>query len=258
MSSSCRATRAAEEGNLQMTSRIALSVLAACLGAPVLCASSAHAQALPSLLIVHGIEGSDLGPAYLPTLPVNVQIDGVCVTQQPVQFGTVLGPYPLAAGAHSVKFSLANTSAPCSNIAFLTAPAGLSAGQQFALVAWQGTDGSATTRLFDLTEETPVAAGTARAVVFNTSDGPAVDVGLSNSEGASTTFSDVAPGTRSAGNIPPFTTLGIRVMPTGTTNVMAGPLGFTAADRSIEALFVVGNATDGTVTVIPKEIHGVF
>lgn len=244
-----------------MTATITKLALAAGLAMPIVAAGvgEARAQESPSLLIVHGIIGSDLGAGYLPGLPINVKIDGTCVTPQPVSFGTALGPYPLPTGAHTVKISLANTTAPCSNVAILTGHAGLSASDQYALVAAESTSGTPTTELFDLTEETPVSPGSARAVIFHTADAPAVDVTLTNVDTKGVyMYSNITPGSRRAGGIPPFTPYNIRVYPTGTNTVVAGPIGFNPADRAVEALFVVGNAANSSVTVIAKEIDGVY
>ncbi len=231
------------------------------LALPAMIAASPNAQAQqsPSLLVVHGIEGADLGSNFLPSLPINLKIDGACVTVQPVQFGTASGPYPLTAGSHTVTISLANTTKPCSNAAVITQHVGLAAGQQFVLVAAESTSGAPAAEVYDLTEEVPVKAGTARVVVFHTANAPAVDISLTdNATGKSVVLSDLMPGGRIAGTVFPFTAYVERVMPTGTTTVVAGPTSFNAADRAVEALFVVGSAANSDVTVIAKEIPGVF
>jgi hypothetical protein len=244
-----------------MTKTIARAVLAAGLAIPMAAAGvgRASAQESASLLIVHGVEGGDLGSGYMPGLPINVKIDGTCVTPQPASFGTVLGPYPLAVGAHLVKMSLANTTAPCSGISVMTGHVNLSISRQLALVAAESTSGTLTTEVFDLTEQTPVPDGSARAVMFHTADAPAVDITLTDvSTNSVYTYSNIMPGTRRAGDIPPFKGYDIRVFPTGNNIAIAGPLGFNPADRSVEALFVVGNATNRSATVIMKEINGVY
>ncbi len=243
-----------------MKQKLSHILFAAGVAVPTLAASvtAAGAAQAPSLLIVHGIQGTDLGAGNLPTLPIDVKIDHTCVTKQPVDFGSVLGPYPLSVGAHTVRISLASISAPCSGTAILTAHSGLAAGEQHVLIAAQNTSGGATTEEYDLSEGVPVPTGVARAVMFHTADAPAVDITITTPTGATQAFNNLAPGQRVAGDVPGFTSLAVRVLAAGTSTVVAGPIGFNASYRSIEALFVVGNAADGDVTVISKEIHAVY
>lgn len=238
-----------------MTRKTATALLGAVLA---LGAGAARAQSAGSLLVVHGIEGQDVNSALLPTLPVDLAIDGVCVSAQPLQFGNTYGPFPVPAGAHTVAISLASTTAPCSGTVVLSGKAGVQAGQQIAIVAAEGASGP-TVDTFDLTLGTPVAPGTARAAIFHAANAPAVDVTLTNvSNGHVQTFSNLAPGTRVAGQTVSFTPLATRVYPAGGSTVVAGPLIQTPASRSVEALFIVGSAANGTVTVISREIHGVL
>jgi hypothetical protein len=221
--------------------------------------TAAHAQPSPSLLIVHGIEGSDLGPNFLPSLPIDVSINGVCVTKEPAQFGNVLGPYPLVPGSYPVQISLANTLAPCSGQVVLNHTIIVKQGEQKALVAAEGTNGAPAAEVFELTESMPVPVGRGRVVALHTANAPAVDITLTDAKtNAVSTITDLAPGQRLTGPLLPFTAYQIRVFPTGTNTVVAGPLAFNASDRSVEILFVVGSAANSTVTVIKKEIPGVF
>jgi hypothetical protein len=235
-------------------------VLLAALATPLLSAVPAGAAGVPSpsLLIVHGIAGADLGVGYLPTLPIDISIDGTCV-KPGAEFGSAQGPFPVATGAHTLKISLANTAAPCTGTAVITQPVTLAAGEQAALVAAESTAGQPAAEMFDLTEATPVTLGTARVVLFHTANAPAIDVTLTALVAKKVaTFPNLKPGARIAGTILPFTAFEARVMPTGSKTVAAGPLGFSASNRSVEALFVVGSAATGSVTVIRKEIAAVF
>lgn len=221
--------------------------------------TAAHAQPSPSLLIVHGIEGSDLGPNFLPSLPIDVSINGVCVTKGPAEFGGVLGPYPLAPGSYPVQISLANTLAPCTGQVVLSHTIILKGSDQKALVAAEGSNGAPVAEVFELTEAMPVPVGRGRVVALHTANAPAVDITLTDpATNQVSTITDLAPYKRLTGPILPFTPYQIRVFPTGTNTVVAGPLGFSASDRSAEILFVVGSAANSTVTVITKEIPGVF
>jgi hypothetical protein len=214
----------------------------------------------PSLMIVHGIEGSDLGAGYQPTLPVDLTIDGVCVSKQPLQFGTVSGPYPLNVGVHTVKVNLANTLSPCSNpIVLIDKTFSLAPSQQFALVLAESTAGKPVGEFLGLTETVPVPVGAARVVIYHSANAPAIDVTVTqNSTGAVSTLTDLLPGSVHDGDFAPFTPYSLRVLATGTTNVVAGPVGFSGSNRAIEAFFVVGNAADGSVAVISKELYGVY
>jgi hypothetical protein len=243
-----------------MTSNMNKLLFAAALALPALAVGTTRAAAQPSptLLIVHGIEGSDLGPDFLPTLPINVSLDGKCLTGAGESFGAVLGPYPVSVGHHKVVISLANPLKPCSNAAVISTTAGLTAGQQYAIVAEESSAGPVAA-FVDLTEQTPVPLGAARAVIFHAANAPAVDVTLTDVKGKTVqTFSDIAPGSRVSGDIAPFASLSADVLPTGTSTVVAGPHTFSAAGRAIELLFIVGDAANGDVTIISKEINGVF
>jgi len=246
-----------------MTKLFVTTLLATGLSLPLLAATTAAAvaqpQMRPSLLIVHGIEGADLGAGYLPTLPLDVQIDGICVTKQPVQFTGVGGPYPLVSGPHAVKISPANTLKPCGNPAVISQTVTLISSQQAALVLAESTAGVATGEFFDVTQTAPVAVGAAHATVFHTANAPAVDVTVTeNSTGAVSTLSALQPGATAQATFAPFTPYSVRVLASGTTATYAGPVGFAISNRGNELLFVVGNAANGSVAVIGKDLYGAF
>jgi hypothetical protein len=113
------------------------------LGFSVLAAASPGADAQtppPSFVFVQGIVGSDIGTSYLPGLPVDVAVGSTCV-RAAVSFGSGIGPFPLSVGDYTITISLANTLAPCTNSAFLTATGSVTAGQQIAVVAAESASG---------------------------------------------------------------------------------------------------------------------
>ncbi len=211
----------------------------------------------PSVLIVHGIIGTDLSSSLLPTLPINIQIGSVCL-KQTVSFGDVIGPLPVPVGSIPITVSLANIAFPCTNSPVISTKILFSSTTTIGLVLAESTKGAPAAETFSLTAVNPVGAGTARALIVHAANAPAVDATLTDPSGNVLTATDIAPGAESPVLIAPFTNYGARVLPTGTTTVVAGPVGFAADARSVEGLFVVGSAANGTVTVIRKDIDGNF
>jgi hypothetical protein len=219
----------------------------------------------PSILLVHGIAGPDLGAGFLPTLPVDVAIrqgsTTTCV-RPALQFTDIAGPYPVTASASvAVIVSNANPLKPCSNSALLKKSFTLKPGDQVAVVAAETAGGPALLEQ-QLTESVPIAAGTARLVAFHDANAPAVDltVTYNGTDGTQQKFvlSDLQPGGRTQAPTVPFTHYAVTVSPTGSSTVVAGPVGFDAAPRGAGLAFVVGDAANGTVTVLYHNINNVF
>lgn len=217
--------------------------------------AAAQSQA-PSLLFVHGIVGTDLGGGFLPSLPINVQIGSICL-RQTLSFGETVGPLPVPVGTLPITVSLANIAFPCTNAPLLTLKQSFSANTTLAIVAAETPSGPKLLPV-GLTALNSVPAGQARALAVHAANAPAVDVTLTESGGRTTTIANLAPGGEGAVVAQPFTPYAVTVAPAGSTTPVAGPIGVSADNRALEALFVVGSAADNTVTVIRKAIDGFF
>ena len=226
--------------------------------AVVMATGSGFAQtAQPSITFVHGIPGHDVASTLLPSLPVDLAIDGTCI-KFAVDFGSVSGPFPLVSGTHSVAVSPANTLAPCGTAPILTANVSLPNNGQIALVA-QESAGGPTLGQYGLAQGLAVPAGQTRYLVIHAANAPAVDVKLASSnQAAQRQFKNLQPGQSASNTTISFGGFQVYVYPAGTTTPVAGPVGVSGAGRSVVALFVVGSAANGTVTVIRKETPGVF
>lgn len=221
-------------------------------------AASAMAQQSPNLLFVHGVPGADLNPKQLPTFPVNVAIDGACVTAGPIQFGGKFGPLPLTAGSHVINVSPANTFSPCTNTGILAQTITLSAGNPKALVLAEKA-GAVTSYLFDMTEATAVKLGQARTAIFHAASAAGLDVTLTqNGTGGVITFGNLVAGARQYGVVVPYAGYQLRVYPTGTTALAAGPAGVNPSNRSIACVFVVGSSASGTLGFTTIDIPAVY
>jgi hypothetical protein len=218
----------------------------------------------PSVLIVHGIVGTDLGPNYLQTLPVDVQVEfitpqgdsGVCL-KQAMQFGDTAGPIPHT-GKIAVTLHAADIADPCEGPVLAAQKVVLNASRQVALVFAEGSGGPVGL-VFPVTASNPVQPGAAPALVLNAANASAVDVSLTDlSTGGVRYIDNVAPGSEDAANIPAFSPYAVRVMPTATDTVLSGPQDFSADSRSVDLLIVVGLASNTTVQVIHKTLQGNF
>lgn len=217
-----------------------------------------RAQTLqPSILFVHGIPGRDLGSAYEPSLPIDLAIDGVCV-KFAVDFASTSGPFPLASGNHTLAVSPANSLAPCGNAPLLTTTAALPNSGQIAIVAQETPNGFALSQ-YGLAEGLAVPAGQTRYLVVHAANAPAVDVVLTSTMmSAERHFNNLQPGQSATNTTTAFLPLPAFVYPHGVSTPVAGPVVVTGAGRSVVAAFVVGSAANGTVTIVRKEIPGVF
>jgi len=218
-------------------------------------AKAQTAPASPSVLIVHGIEGTDSGSANLPTLPVNIKIDSTCL-QGIGQFGDALGPYPLATGSHTITFYPANLASPCSGTSVVNQTISLTAGQQLAFVAAEGAN-----QVFTLNLGTAIPTGSAQAIVLNATNASApLDVLFYTGKKLDTELKVIAAGGQQTYTITPFSNYLIKVILNGTpvSDVIAGPLGISAANRAAELVFLVGSSANGTVTAIRREIPAIL
>lgn len=241
---------------------IARALRSGLIAAPLLATAdhSAVAQSseTPTILLVHGIAGSDLGPNTPPALPLDLAIDNACV-KPATSFAGTPGPYPLAVGAHTVTLSPANTTSPCSNSALLSQSVTLQQGEQAAVVAAENTSGQPSLGTYDLTEGVAVPAGSARLVLFNTANAPAVNVALTNMSTNSTiNFGNIAVGVRKATSIIPNVYYRVVVTPMNSTTPLAGPISISASNRAVDALFIVGSAAQNSVGLVRREIAPVF
>jgi len=95
-------------------SAVLLATLCLALGASSFAADNAY------LHIVQGIPGYDVSKNLNPGYPVDILIDGDCLVRG-LSFGSASGPLSFASGTYDVQISEANSLAPCTNTAVISA-----------------------------------------------------------------------------------------------------------------------------------------
>jgi len=227
---------------------VAATMLAG-LAAPALAASPA------SVLVVHGIPGRDVAAGLDPQLPVDVQVNGAVCLLKNFTFGQIAGPFDLPAGSYSIAISLANPVSPCSNAAVISANVTLTAGEFGAVVAQLSTTGAPTAGVYPI-DVSPIAAGSQRFVVVHAADAPTVQVhgGSLGKNPEAFTF-PLAEGAEAEKTVPSRAKFQATIAAGGAT---FGPVDVVGGGQGLFAIFAVGKAGSGSVTLLGKSIPSVF
>jgi len=125
-----------------------------------------------------------------------------------------------------------------------------------AFVAAEGAN-----QVFTLNLGTAIPTGSAQAIVLNATNASApLDVLFYTGKKLDTELKVIAAGGQQTYTITPFSNYLIKVILNGTpvSDVIAGPLGISAANRAAELVFLVGSSANGTVTAIRREIPAIL
>jgi len=214
---------------------IAMAVLAFA-GTGALTAGPAYA-ATSQVFVVHGIPGQ----------PVDVYVNGQ-KTLDNFQPNTVAGPLSLEEGSYDL--ALTRPGEPVGS-AIVTADDGqVPGGQNLSVVAHLTADGQPTITPY-ANDVAPVAAGKARLIVRHDAAAPAVDVRADGTAVFSNlTNPNEAKAEVDAGSVTADVTLA------GTTDVVIGPQQVNLAEGSVNILYAVGSAQDGTLSLIAQTLTG--
>lgn len=194
---------------------------------------------------VHGIPGTN-------GFPVDIAVDGNCAVTG-FTFGAVGGPLTLPAGPHLVQIFVANSIAPCSGAAALTANPNLAAGRTYALVAHLTAAAAPMLSGFEIDLSKP-APGQGRFILHHTAAAPAVDVSVFRGDGNGKAPSVTVPGFANGDQVPAEFRPGdwSASLSVGGA-VVFGPTMLNLKPRTAQLIFAVGVFPD-SFTYIVKEI----
>jgi hypothetical protein len=215
--------------------------------------STAQAQ-ITSLYIAHAASGHMITPNTNPALPVDVSLNGTCVSKG-VAYGDITGPYSGAPGTYNIVVAAANATAPCTGASLFTASVPLAGSTTYLGVLSLDSSKKITGAIYTVNLQM-VAAGFARFEVANATT-------------ASLSATLVDSSNRSNSLLVPAATFVVSTAPAGiyqnsvsnaTTHVvLSGPRNVELAQRNVYLYVLAGSPADNSVQVLgPKIINGVF
>lgn len=236
---------------MKTCSRAALQLAVVCLALSAASFAADNAY----LYIVHGIPGRDVAANLNPGLPIDVQLnDDVCYVKG-LGFGSTSGPLTLPAGRLEVKISWANSLAPCTNPSVVDTKVTLSADKNVSAVV--ALDGSGAPSLVTFTDNlSTVTAGNGRLIIANAADAPALQLTLTQlgvKDPITHTYT-ANPGKEITVDLP----VGSYSLQTtsGTTTTLLGNV--IADNQSVDLTYIVGSASNNSVSLVTRVIRDVF
>ncbi len=208
------------------------------------------------LYIIHAIPGRNVASNLNPGLPIDILVNGKSCLVRGLTFGNTSGPLTLAPAQYQVQISLANTLAPCTNPAVIDSSVTLSSGQNTSAVATL-LAGQATLLQFPV-NLAPIAVGSARFVLVNSADAPALTATLTQQDVPKPKIFSLKanPGAQAGTTIPTGVYL-VQVSATGTSTILTSQK-ITLADQSATFSYASGSATNNTVDLVNRVIRDVF
>ena len=213
-------------------------------GDPIVPATSRAGQAAARVVVVHGIDGRDLGLDQ--ALPVDVEVNGACALTA-FTFKTITGALALPAGTYDIVVRLPGTAGPCTGAAAITATdIPLESGKRYSIVAHLSPAGAPVASLFETTRG---RAGLARVTVRHAAAFGPVDI-LAN---GSVLFAGLANGQQRRESIPAGS-YAIGVAPAGSgTPALALDLPVAAGGQYFA--YAVGTPSRGTFDVVLEVVR---
>jgi len=236
---------------MKLRTRVVLQLATLCLalGASSFAADNAY------LYIVQGIPGRNLANNLNPGLPIDVLIDGDCVSRG-LTFGNTAGPLSFSAGTYDLQISEANTLAPCTNAALIDSSVTLASGASVSVVAT--TDGGQPA-LLDFTDNlSAVTPGNARFVFVDSADAPALQATLTQLDikNPKTFIVIASPDAQQAITVPAGNYL-VQIFAVGNATVLTSEQ-VGLADQSATFTYAAGEAVNSSVGLINRTVRDVF
>ncbi|MFZ0481693.1 MAG: DUF4397 domain-containing protein [Terriglobales bacterium] len=230
--------------------RILLQLAALCLalGATSFAADNAY------LYLVHGIPGRDIADNVNPGFPIDVLVDGNCLTRG-LAFDSTSGPLTFAPGTYDVQISEANSLAGCSNPTITDSQVKITAGASVSVVAAISSGQAA---LLSFTDDfTSVTPGNARFDFAQAADAPTLQATLTQVgvKSPQTFTLTAAPGKQQEINVPAGTYL---------VQILAGDISVLASDeislpnQSATFAYAIGQAANSSIALVTKTVRDVF
>ena len=206
-----------------------------------------------NLYVAHAAPGRNVSSTEHPELPVDLQINNVCVAQG-IAFGDIRGPFSEPAGSYTVQFSTADVAKPCKGTSAFTATIGVAAGTTYFGVLTLDASNKLTGQIYT-PDLTPVKVGEGRLQVINAGLDP-LNTFLTSSAGNSGVV-PVPPGTIAEGGAPAAIYTG--TVTDASNAVQVGPV-IVQIEPTNSYIYVLGGSTaNHTVQIIgPAVIRGVF
>lgn len=192
------------------------------------------------LSVVHGIPG----------VTVDVWVNGE-LTLDDFTPSTIAGPLALPAATYSVAITESDATAATDKVVLGPVDLPLAAGSNSTAVAFLGTDGKPTAKLFnnDIAE---TAAGEGRLTVRHVANAPAVDV-LANGTAA---ISGLKNAEEKVLNLPEGT-ISAEVVAAGTTTpALLGPADVPVTNGANTIVYAYGSAEDSTLALAVQTVDG--
>jgi Domain of unknown function (DUF4397) len=176
----------------------------------------------------------------VPDASVRVAIDGRRV-KSGVGLGTVLGPYSLSSGKHSVRF--VDPSGDVTMSASLTVRPGTSS--DVVLHRPASVSGKPVVNVYS-TPRKSIGPGKARVLVAHTATVAPADVRVDGK----VIFTNIANGEYAEADVPAGSHK-VELLPTGQkTNPILGPINVSLAPQTVTMVYAVGTPTNGSMKVI--------
>jgi hypothetical protein len=218
--------------------------------------TSAFAAGDAYLYIIHSIPGRAVAESLNPGYPIDVFVNGKTCLIRGLTFSNTDGPYTLAAGTYELQISPSNTLAPCTNPAVIDTTITLAPGENVSAVA---TISAGAPTLMTFTNNlASIASGSARFVLANSADAPALEavltqLGVKDPKSFSVTAN---PGAQS-GTTVPSGTYSVQIVASGTTTVL-WQQNITLTDQSATFAYGAGSSANNTVELVTRAIRAVF
>ncbi len=218
---------------------LAAMAITGALGAAVMTSTVvASAQtATGTVTVVHGLRG----------VVADVYIDGALALPA-FEPERVTDPIPIAAGPHRVEIRLAGS--PADSPAAVTADVEVVADARQSIVAHLDNAGNPAVTAY-LDDDSPIAAGEARAIIRHTAFAGPVDVSLDDSV--------VAPGLTEPGaasaEVAPAT-YEVSVWAPGTRDAVVAPQSAELPEGAATVMYLIGSAQAGTLSWVAEQIPG--
>ncbi|MBV8438011.1 MAG: DUF4397 domain-containing protein [Silvibacterium sp.] len=203
------------------------------------------------LYIAHAAAGRQFVSGGNPALPVDIKVNGVCVSKGQ-SFGEIRGPYAAPAGSWAFDLSLADSLNPCGNPTIASVTKTFSAGTTYVGVL-NFIGSNQLDSVFFTADLSSVMTGRSRLLVINATHDTLTAV-LKNA-----TLTQTATLTPNAlGNFLPSAGMYSASVESGATTV-AGPINVTLLPRNVQIFVFAGSTSNNSVQLLgPKVIWDVF
>jgi hypothetical protein len=220
----------------------------------LLCTALSTASFASSMYIVQGIAGRNFATVSDPAFPVDILINDEACYARGIAFGTIVGPLTFLPGTYSVKVSIADSLAPCSNTPLIDTSVKIDAKTDVSAVLTLDADNTPTLLTFT-NNLSPVTPNLSRVLFALGANSASVNVVFENTDTKKvSTFTVKAGGFLDVNLAAGAYTVAINE---GTTQLV-GPTTLFLSSQSVDLLYAVGQASNNTVVLEMKTLRDVI